>query len=217
MMAHYFHFDRQLDNVQLHEAINLLGDIDDCLMIDQVNWPAVSTHKPQACVRLAYSPQALFLLFSVSSDSVRATHTRPQSPVCQDSCVEFFMRLPDQTEYWNFEFNAIGTINASRRERRDHPTRLSEKELATIKCWSSLGTEPLDERMGNTQWSLAVRIPLLLLGIDPKNMPTMLYANFYKCGDMTSHPHYLSWARVHSDKPNFHRPEDFAPILFAEP
>ena len=116
MMPPKFHFNRQLDDVPQHEAIKLLGDIDDCLTIDQVNWPAVSTYKPETYVHLAYSPQALYLLFTVSSDSVRATHTCPQSPVCQDSCVEFFMRLPDRAEYWNFEFNAIGTINASHRE-----------------------------------------------------------------------------------------------------
>jgi hypothetical protein len=37
-------------------------------------------------------------------------------------------------------------------------------------------------------------------------------ANFYKCGDATSHPHWASWSPVR--ELNFHRPDDFGTILF---
>ena len=39
-------------------------------------------------------------------------------------------------------------------------------------------------------------------------------ANFYKCGDKTLQPHFLSWSPIHSEKPDFHRPEDFGIINF---
>jgi hypothetical protein len=37
-------------------------------------------------------------------------------------------------------------------------------------------------------------------------------ANFYKCGDLTSHKHWASWQPV--KELNFHRPEDFGEIVF---
>jgi hypothetical protein len=39
-------------------------------------------------------------------------------------------------------------------------------------------------------------------------------ANFYKCGDELSQPHYLSWNNIKSGKPNFHLPEFFGEINF---
>jgi hypothetical protein len=38
------------------------------------------------------------------------------------------------------------------------------------------------------------------------------HANFYKCGDHTSHKHWASWQPV--KELNFHRPEDFGDIVF---
>jgi hypothetical protein len=39
-------------------------------------------------------------------------------------------------------------------------------------------------------------------------------ANFYKCADKTSHPHWLTWAHVNYPKPKFHLPEYFGRIEF---
>ena len=39
-------------------------------------------------------------------------------------------------------------------------------------------------------------------------------ANFYKCGDETSHPHWGAWSPV--DELNFHLPRCFGRLGFAE-
>ena len=39
-------------------------------------------------------------------------------------------------------------------------------------------------------------------------------ANFYKCGDDTTKPHYISWNPVKSINPDFHRPEHFGILNF---
>jgi hypothetical protein len=39
-------------------------------------------------------------------------------------------------------------------------------------------------------------------------------ANFYKCGDQTSHPHWLTWAEVDCPQPNFHLPRFFDRLAF---
>ena len=38
--------------------------------------------------------------------------------------------------------------------------------------------------------------------------------NFYKCGDLTETKHYLAWAPLTSEKPDYHRRQDFAEIAF---
>ena len=38
-------------------------------------------------------------------------------------------------------------------------------------------------------------------------------ANFYKCADQCSHPHWASWAPLHGEV-SFHVPQYFAPIRF---
>ena len=37
-------------------------------------------------------------------------------------------------------------------------------------------------------------------------------ANFYKCGDRTSHPHWAAWSPV--DRLDFHMPECFGVLVF---
>ena len=39
--------------------------------------------------------------------------------------------------------------------------------------------------------------------------------NFYKCGDQQVVPHYLSWAPITTENPDFHRPEYFGELNFA--
>ena len=40
-------------------------------------------------------------------------------------------------------------------------------------------------------------------------------ANFYKCADKTSHPHWGSWAKVEVDRPAFHLPAYFGTLEFS--
>jgi hypothetical protein len=50
--------------------------------------------------------------------------------------------------------------------------------------------------------------------IPPGNLPETIRANFYKCGDSTAVPHYLSWSHIATETPDFHRPEFFGELYF---
>ena len=86
--------------------------------------------------------------------------------------------------------------------------------MARIKTWSSLGNEPFEEKEGIHSWQVVVAIPFDMMGIDCNNMPEMVNANFYKCGDKTSIPHYVSWNKIETENPDFHRPEFFGELYF---
>ena len=60
---------------------------------------------------------------------------------------------------------------------------------------------------------MTVLIPFELVGVDPENLPEKLRATFYKCGDKTAHPHFLSWNPVGTPAPDFHRPDFFGELI----
>lgn len=181
--------------------------------IDVVDWPQVYSYKPEVHFSVAYSSRYIYVHFNVKGEGMKAVYTVNQSPVCKDSCVEFFLRVPGDDEYWNFEFNPIGTMNSSHRLDRHNSTKLTEAQIVSIKRYASAGNQPFEERPGVHQWTLTAAIPFELLGIDSMNLPDHIMGNFYKCGDDTSKPHYLSWNKINLEKPDFHCPQFFGKLL----
>lgn len=182
--------------------------------ISHVGWPTMFPYRPMSSFSAAYSEKAIYIDFLVRCNYLRAEHFEPQSAVSEDSCVEFFFRPQNDGEYWNFEFNCIGAVNASHRLTRTSPTRLTESQINSILRYPSCGTRPFRELEGLFTWSLLVAIPLGLMGLNADDMPTHATGNFYKCASATSEPHYLSWSPVYTDRPDFHRPEYFGDIFF---
>ena len=70
----------------------------------------------------------------------------------------------------------------------------------------------------STTWVVEYRLPLKILGkYAPVTKPApgvIWYANFYKCADGSSHPHWLTWSKVDQPDPDFHRPEYFGRLVF---
>ena len=69
----------------------------------------------------------------------------------------------------------------------------------------------------NNYWHITFVIPVTALFSDKfKSWDEIGNArcNFYKCGDNLSKPHFLSWAPIHTEKPNFHTPQFFQKVDF---
>lgn len=194
------------------QIINQLESHGSRAAIDSVNWPDAFPYQPLTAFSAAHNGEKIFIDFFTRCNFLRAENYLPQSPVSQDSCVEFFVAPHLDGEYWNFEFNCIGTINSSHRRERPAPTRLSADELSRISVYPSCGTKPFRELEGLFSWNLLVEIPLDLIGVKYEGKPIDMRGNFYKCASATSMPHYLSWNPIATDKPDFHRPEFFGTL-----
>lgn len=179
--------------------------------IDTVNWDEYTYH-PIVVFDIARSATHLYIRYLVRESSLKAVHTLDNSPVHQDSCVEFFMKKEEDSEYMNFEFNCLGTCDASHRQSRDLKTSLSPDEYASIKRHASTRSGAFAEKTGTHNWELLVSIPFTLMGLDPENLPEKILGNFYKCADLTAHPHYVSWSPIDLPAPNFHCPDFFGEI-----
>lgn len=202
-----------LANIHDYQAvIGLLDEQGAHRTISCLNWPVMFPYKPLTTFAAAHDGTSLWVDFLVRCNYLRAENYTDQQPVSQDSCVEVFLQPRPEGEYWNFEFNCIGTANASHRTVRPEPTRLTPAELARIERYPSCGTRPFCELEGLFTWNLLVRIPLDLMGVDASEGPVEMRGNFYKCASRCTLPHFLSWSPIATPEPDFHRPEFFGTI-----
>lgn len=190
----------------------------DTLAVTHFPWED-SGHRPVVQARLLYDSAWLAILFRVEDQYVRAVAEKFQDGVCTDSCVEFFVSpLPDSQAYFNFEVNCGGTMLLFRCEPGTETRPVTAEDGATIAMAHSLPKIVEPELTDPTTWTVEYHVPFDLFstyfGSDAPAAGTQWRANFYKCGDRTSHPHWGSWAPVDTPRPNFHRPESFQPILF---
>jgi len=180
--------------------------------------------RPRVTAFLMYDAVALYLKFAVEGEVVRCLGTEYQDPVCRDSCVEFFVQPRQQAGYYNFEFNAIGTLLLSYIED-------AERLDGGFRKWKQVPAEDVSEMRVETTiqgvvdqpdasprgWALAACIPYSVfepfLGVVAPERGDQWRANFYKCGDDTPCPHWASWSPI-GEQLNFHVPEYFGTIVF---
>lgn len=206
----------ELNTVQLPMIGELMSAKAAKVVVDTVNWPEYG-YKPSCVVYVARSNESVFLHYMVRGYDLRAVQSADFQLVHEDSCVEFFVHDPASSSYFNFEFNCIGVCNASKRRSRHETSFIAAEAVRRIKRYSSVGTEPFEERGGLHAWELSVEIPFEVMEVDPKSLPALLRGNFYKCGDKTSHPHFLSWNPIVAPQPDFHRPECFGELRLTKP
>ncbi len=200
---------------------------------NQTPWNAVSSelienymgkkpdHFPKAKVKIAYDETAIYLMFRVDDRYVRAVAAGHQDNVWEDSCVEFFFTPgPDVSKgYFNLEMNCGGIMlfhfqTGAGKGRIVIP----KSECGRISIAHSLPRRVDPEIAEPVTWTVAYRVPIDLLKkycevITPA--PHVRWrANFYKCADKTSHPHWLTWSPVDFPKPNFHLPQSFGVLEF---
>ena len=180
-------------------------------------------HFPRVRAKLAYDDKALYVIFDVKDQYVRAVAQQHQGAVFQDSCVELFFTPGNDVAagYFNLEMNCGGTMLLHyQRVPRKNSLPWSKEHLARIEVAHSLPKIVEPEIDKPTDWTVAYRLPLELLG---KYFPGQIAqpapgvvwrANVYKCADDTSHPHWLTWSPVEFKRPDFHRPDQFGTLVF---
>lgn len=198
-----------LENQDLDTVLELSGARFD---VDCVNWPEAFPYAPLCGGRVARTRDALVVDFRVSGLDLRARNTADNGRQWEDSCVEVFIQDPDGAPYYNFEINALGKVLACKGPERHNRTPRPAEEMEQILRFTQMEGGPLEQE-GIHTWRVGVVIPFRLLGIDPERLPRSIKANFYKCGDKTAHPHFLSWSPVETPKPDFHRPEFFGELI----
>jgi hypothetical protein len=180
-------------------------------------------HFPKAEAKVLYDDDNVYVIFRVEDRYVRAIATEYHGRVWEDSCVEFFFRpgSDDSLGYFNLETNCGGTqlMNYSRVPRKDFDP-VDVELMKQIEVAHSMPKVVEPEITEPVTWTIEYRLPVSILeqyrSIEKPAPGATWRANFYKCGDKTSHPHWLTWSVIDLPKPDFHQPSFFGTLEFTE-
>ncbi len=183
--------------------------------IGTINWQNFP-YRPQVKFNIAWGEREIYIKYYVREKHTRAEKSHTNEMVCEDSCVEFFVSPEDDGLYYNFEFNPIGTALMGSGHGRHDSARAEPKLVDFIRRLTTMGSEPFSEITGDIRWSLTVAIPLeVFFRHKVGNLAGKTFrANFYKCGDRLTTPHFVTWNPVATEKPDYHRPEYFGTLKF---
>lgn len=161
--------------------------------------------------QLCWDGEDVFVRMEAEESPVVATLTGKLDAVSDDSCVEFFFApVPADERYFNFEFNPLGTLClgfGGKRPDRVRQIVKNPEELFRAECF-----------VLESGWGVTWRIPGAFIR---RYFPDFRFGgicqgNFFKCGEKTPHPHYLSWMPTTSKQPDFHRRSEFGTLIFEE-
>ena len=177
--------------------------------IDYYPWGGDYRPTAQGSIRLV-DGKGFYVKMCCFEKDRQKTHKEPNSPVYEDSCMECFVNFyPEESEkYLNFEVNAGGIMLAQ--------WGIGKTERISIQ---ELGLDLPQVKLTETSelWAIQYMIPLnflkVLYGKCNITKGDMIACNFYKCGDMTPHPHYGCSAPINWEVPNFHLPQFFEKII----
>ena len=181
--------------------------------IDNLLWTN-SGYQPNVSFAIAHSGDSILLKYFVTEKYITTVYHEINDPVFEDTCVEFFIALGDDKNYYNLEFNRIGTPLVGYGPGKHDRAHLQKSAICQIESLSKTASQP--DAAGHIAWELTLRIPLSLFvyhNINPLT-DSIARVNFFKCGDNLPEPHFLSWSAIDSPKPNFHLPEFFGTIQF---
>ncbi len=167
--------------------------------------------EPTVSFSIAHNNHSVLLGFFVDEKEIRATITKTNGPVWEDSCVEFFVAF-DERGYYNFEFNYMGTVHCG------FGKNVNQRELIPGQLLSKIRSHTAVAKIkDHFHWEMAMEIPVEVFNHHPLSSLAGITCrgNFCKCGDGLSEPHYLAWNNIESATPNFHLPQFFGKIMFA--
>lgn len=181
--------------------------------IDVYNWGG--DYRPNSFGVLCFlKNKGLLLHMECEEKNPLATFKNQNEYVCQDSCLEFFMianpNSPLETQYVNFECNANGSLLCCFGDKIYPRNTIIEFGLSHPKA-IPFKTE--------NSWGYDVFISLKLISelYDREisyEKGDVITGNFFKCGDKTQQPHFGSFTKIDSERPNFHQPKFFDKFIF---
>ncbi len=194
----------------VYSITKVSGDIDwesiPTLPIEKVLW--TDDFGIRAEGQICYDDENLYVHQRAFESDIRAENTEPLSPVYEDSCMEFFFKLEESPNYFNFEINPNGCLgNQFGPEKTDRINIVRDDAQE----YFDIHTDRTDDG-----WEVYYQVPLkyIRLFYPDYTFKGSLSANMYKCGNKTVNKHYLSWTDIKLDKPNFHCPEYFGTMIF---
>lgn len=170
----------------------------------------------EAHAQICYDDEALYLHLFAKESEIRAEEKGILSMPCNDSCLEFFFSpIEGDLRYLNLEFNSVKSLYMGIATGIEDLIRLplTDKQKENI-------IKP-EVNFLPDGWEITYQLPYTFIQNffpDFKAEPgKTIRANFYKCAELTSAPHFLAWSPVTpKERSAFHAPWEFGTLTFAE-
>ncbi len=186
-------------------------------IIDQFTYPWFKEGKKERTeARLLWDDKNLYVSFIAYDRHISAQYTERDDPVSRDDCVEVFI-APDPLRlhhYFNFEFNALGTIL----DRSPHDKRSG--------IWNAQGLQVAIQIEGtlnehgdeDKRWITEIAIPLINFSGFVSHLPPeegdVWRLNLDRTGGEIN-LQYATWSNTLRPKPQFHAPDRFGLVHFS--
>ena len=170
-----------------------------------------------ASAQICYDEEALYLHLSAQETEIRAEERGPVGTPCSDSCLEFFFcPMENDTRYFNIEFNPNTCVYLGVGSSVQTLTRLIPEEEEGNGMEYNFHPAVKFVEGG---WEITYRVPYDFIRRFFPEFEAFsgkkIRANFYKCADMTSKPHYLAWNPItRTGVSVFHTPSQFGMLQF---
>jgi len=100
--------------------------------IDKTPW-SVEEDKPETKFAMAHNKDCIFLKYYVKEKSVQAKYRNINDPMYKDSYVEFFTAFNGEKQYYNLEFNCLGTCLVGFGQNQHDRKLLPKQHVSKIK------------------------------------------------------------------------------------
>ena len=182
------------------------------ILISEFPWGSVDP-KPIVQFKIAHNNQAIFIHYDVWETEILARYSNHNDPVHKDSCLEFFIAFEGEQNYYNFEFNFLGTCHAAYGPDRHNRQLQSPETIQQIQVQTHIN-RAIKEGLPPINWQLMLKFPLEVFPFTKmeKLEGRKATANFYKCGDDLSTPHFIAWNPIQSETPDFHLKSFFGDV-----
>lgn len=165
-------------------------------------------YTPPAFARVGWNENGIYALMYAYEETIRANVANFGGQVCEDSCLEFFLKPNPASDarYINVEINPRGVAHIGIGEGRGNRQKFSSPPDGFIVTHS--------EHYGGW-WAVSYELDVQFLQAHFGNclLPGQeMRGNFYTC-DESIHPHFGACFPVKAQKPDFHRPEFFGSMM----
>ena len=185
--------------------------------VSALNWQETYPYLPTVDFAVAHNGANLLIHYRVTEKRTLGTMVKDLDPVYKDSCCEFFCMNEGDSLYYNIESNCLGSILMECGKGRDNRTTSTTENLQHIDRWASLGRKDIGLINMETHWELAVVVPVAAFW--RHNFGTLsgktFLVNVYNCVGSGDDRQYVTWNPIDTPSPDFHRPEYFRRIYFA--
>ncbi|MFC1508410.1 carbohydrate-binding family 9-like protein [Candidatus Omnitrophota bacterium] len=177
--------------------------------------------KEQTEAKIVWDNERLYFSFACDDKHIWAEHLTHFSAVYRDDCCEAFISpVPEGAErldYINYEINCIGSFLAGYHAKSRGKDQRFE-DCYGLEIGRVINGTVNDDSDIDNGWVLEFSVPFEHFSeFDAEYPPKdgqIIYLNLNRLGGMTNIQH-SQWTASKTDKPNFHRPQDFGKVIFS--